>query len=126
MSLSRLRTLVASGLALVPVLLLAAGAGSASSTAATAAATLQSRVYAPYFETWSGDHIFRVASRSGAHHLTLAFIETPHAGIVQPGLERRQAPADDGRGLPERHPRPAPRGRKRDPVVRRVSAPTTR
>ena len=48
MPLHRLPTLVASGLALVPVLLLVAGAGSASSTAATAAATPQSRVYAPY------------------------------------------------------------------------------
>jgi hypothetical protein len=96
MPLHRLRTLVASGLALVPVLLLAAGAGSASSTAATAAATPQSRVYAPYFETWSGDHIFRVASRSGAHHLTLAFIETPRRGSCNPawnGDKRRPTTA---------------------------------
>ncbi len=96
MSTSRLRTLCALGLALTPVLLLAAGAGSGASTAATPAASPRARVYTPYFETWSRDHIYRVARRSGAHHLTLAFIETPRRGSCNPawnGDKRRPTSA---------------------------------
>jgi Glycosyl hydrolases family 18 len=84
MTVSRLRLLVAAGLALVPLLLLAAGAGSASTTAAAPLAPRAARVYAPYFETWSRNHIYRIARRSGAHHLTLAFIQTPRRGSCNP------------------------------------------
>jgi Glycosyl hydrolases family 18 len=76
--------LVALGLALVPALLLAAGATSGRSTAATPAASRQARVYAPYFETWSTNRVYDIARRSGAHHLTLAFIQTPRRGSCNP------------------------------------------
>src|SRR5215813_10855466 len=36
---------------------------------------LHAGVYAPYFETWTKDSIPVIASRSGAKHLTLAFIQ---------------------------------------------------
>jgi hypothetical protein len=81
---SRLRALLALGVALTPVLLLAAGAEAGPSTAAADAAPHQARVYAPYFETWSRNHIFRMATRSGAHHLTLAFIQAPKRGSCTP------------------------------------------
>ena len=41
-----------------------------------AAAALPSRVYAPYFETWSTDSIATVSQQSGVKHFTLAFLET--------------------------------------------------
>jgi len=44
----------------------------------------RARVYAPYFETWTRDHVYREAARSGAHHLTLAFIQVPHRGSCRP------------------------------------------
>ncbi len=48
------------------------------------AQTYRARVYAPYFETWTRDHMYREAVRSGAHHLTLAFIQTPRRGSCRP------------------------------------------
>ncbi len=84
MTASRLRALLALGVALTPVLLLAAGAEAGPSTAAAGAASTRARVYAPYFETWSRSHIYRMATLSGAHHLTLAFIQAPKRGSCTP------------------------------------------
>ena len=47
-----------------------------ASVAAAAASPLPARVYAPYFETWTGDSIASIAQQSGARYLTLAFLET--------------------------------------------------
>jgi hypothetical protein len=43
---------------------------------AAAASPLPARVYAPYFETWTGDSITTIAQQSGARYFTLAFLET--------------------------------------------------
>jgi hypothetical protein len=48
------------------------------------AQTYRARLYAPYFETWTRDHVYREAVRSGAHHLTLAFLQVPHRGSCRP------------------------------------------
>jgi hypothetical protein len=48
------------------------------------AQTYRARVYAPYFETWTHDHLYREAVRSGAHHIALAFIQTPRRGSCRP------------------------------------------
>ena len=48
----------------------------ATSVVAAAATPLPTHVYAPYFETWTGDSISGIAQQSGAHYLTLAFLET--------------------------------------------------
>ncbi len=37
-------------------------------------------VYAPYFETWTKANIPATARKSGAHYLTLAFLQTPKKG----------------------------------------------
>jgi hypothetical protein len=44
--------------------------------AASAATPLPTRVYAPYFETWTTDSITAVSQASGVKHFTLAFLET--------------------------------------------------
>jgi hypothetical protein len=43
---------------------------------AAAASPLPARVYAPYFETWTGESITTIAQQSGARYFTLAFLET--------------------------------------------------
>ena len=48
----------------------------ATSVVAAAATPLPAHVYAPYFETWTGDSISDIAQQSGARYLTLAFLET--------------------------------------------------
>jgi hypothetical protein len=73
---TRLLALAAVVTALVAALLLAGGA--------QAAPAYRARVYAPYFETWTHDHVYREAVRSGAHHFTLAFIQAPRRGSCRP------------------------------------------
>ena len=43
---------------------------------ATAATALPTRVYAPYFETWTTDSLTTISQQSGVKHFTLAFLET--------------------------------------------------
>ena len=45
-------------------------------SAAAAASPLPAHVYAPYFETWTGESITTIAQQSGARYVTLAFLET--------------------------------------------------
>ena len=45
-------------------------------TAAQAATPLPTRVYAPYFETWTTDSLTTTAEESGSPYFTLAFLET--------------------------------------------------
>src|SRR5207247_4872074 len=54
-----------------------------TATAATAAA-LPARVFAPYFETWTGDSMSGLSQQSGAKHLTLAFLQTASVGSCTP------------------------------------------
>jgi GH18 family chitinase len=58
-------------LALVAALVLMA-----ASSAQAAPATFPAHVYAPYFETWTGDSLTATAQQSGARFFTLAFLET--------------------------------------------------
>ncbi|MEU1132745.1 glycosyl hydrolase family 18 protein [Streptomyces sp. NPDC005900] len=57
----------------------AADAGKADGTA-QAASPLPARVFAPYFESWTGESPAALAAQSGAKHLTMAFIQTAKAG----------------------------------------------
>jgi hypothetical protein len=43
---------------------------------AMAASPIPAHVYAPYFETWTGESITTIAQQSGARYFTLAFLET--------------------------------------------------
>jgi hypothetical protein len=51
---------------------------------AQAATPLPSHVFAPYFEAWTGDSPADLAARSGAQHLTMAFLQTASAGSCTP------------------------------------------
>jgi len=63
-----MRAQLAQVLALVAVLTAAGGA--------SAATPLPTRVYVPYFETWTPDSLTATAEQSGARHFHLAFLET--------------------------------------------------
>ncbi|MFG2680808.1 glycosyl hydrolase family 18 protein [Streptomyces sp. NPDC048392] len=65
-------TVAAMGLAL-------AGTGTAE-----AGTPLPDRVFAPYFEAWTGESPAALAAQSGAKHLTMAFLQTATAGSCTP------------------------------------------
>ncbi|WP_233478199.1 carbohydrate binding domain-containing protein [Streptomyces mobaraensis] len=58
--------------------------GAGTATAATAATPLPPRVFAPYFETYGSDSPAALAEKSGAKHLTLAFLQTEAKGSCTP------------------------------------------
>ncbi|CAM5438881.1 chitinase [Streptomyces spiroverticillatus] len=61
--------------------LTATGLGTAQAAAGSStAAPLPARVFAPYFESWTGESPAALAAQSGAKHLTMAFIQTATAG----------------------------------------------
>jgi hypothetical protein len=68
MARSRTRLSVVAAIAIGGLLLQAGGV--------TAATALPSRVYAPYFETWTTDSLTTISQQSGVKHFTLAFLET--------------------------------------------------
>ncbi|MEU8890499.1 glycosyl hydrolase family 18 protein [Streptomyces sp. NPDC048442] len=79
------RTLLAAAVAsLAAATLTATGLGTAQAAGADdttrAAAPLPARVFAPYFESWTGESPAALAAQSGAKHLTMAFIQTATAG----------------------------------------------
>ncbi|HEY3957670.1 MAG TPA: hypothetical protein VGM53_30250 [Streptosporangiaceae bacterium] len=77
---SRAAALTAAAALAVSICAAAAPAGAASRPAARSA-TIPAQVYAPYFETYlAKSNIATVARASGAHYLTLAFIQTPKKG----------------------------------------------
>ncbi|MFE7558759.1 glycosyl hydrolase family 18 protein [Kitasatospora sp. NPDC057500] len=66
-----------------------AGAATASPAAAevsatTAAKPLPSRVFAPYFEAWTGESPAALSAQSGAKYLTMAFLQTATKGSCTP------------------------------------------
>jgi hypothetical protein len=83
----RPRTALALGLCVPLTVALGAGAAAAAARSAPAALHGQSlipgHVYAPYFETWTRSNIPATARKSGAHYLTLAFLQTPKKGSCQ-------------------------------------------
>jgi glycosyl hydrolase family 18 (putative chitinase)/carbohydrate binding protein with CBM5/12 domain len=62
--------------------LVALGGGAAH--AAAASTPLPSHVYAPYFETWTGDSMSGLASASGNKYLTMAFLQAATKGSCTP------------------------------------------
>src|SRR5262249_12322674 len=85
----RSRTALAIGLCVPLTVALGASAGAAAAAARSAPAAhhgqnlIPRHVYAPYFETWTRNNIPAVARKSGAHYLTLAFLQTPKKGSCQ-------------------------------------------
>ncbi|MGW2278442.1 glycosyl hydrolase family 18 protein [Streptomyces sp. NPDC001770] len=51
---------------------------------AQAATPLPSHVFAPFFETWTGDSPAALAAQSGTKHLTMAFLQTATPGSCTP------------------------------------------
>src|SRR5690242_12736076 len=83
----RPRTALAIGLCVPLTVALGTGAAAAAARSAPAAHHGQNliprHVYAPYFETWTRNNIPAIARKSGAHYLTLAFLQTPKKGSCQ-------------------------------------------
>jgi hypothetical protein len=86
----RPRTALAVGLCVPLTVALGAGAAAAAARSAPAAPAahhgqnlIPRHVYAPYFETWTRNNIAAIARKSGAHYLTLAFLQTPKKGSCQ-------------------------------------------
>ncbi|MFE6865703.1 glycosyl hydrolase family 18 protein [Kitasatospora sp. NPDC057692] len=61
-----------------------AGPAAVSAGASAAAAPLPTRVFAPYFEAWTGESPATLAAQSGAKHLTMAFLQTATKGSCTP------------------------------------------
>jgi hypothetical protein len=67
-----------------------------------AATALPSRVYAPYFETWTTDSLTTISQQSSVTHFTLAFLETTSktsCTLAWNGVKTQ--PVSAGRYLPE-------------------------
>jgi hypothetical protein len=56
---------------------LALVSGLAPGLAAAAPTAIPAHVYSPYFEAWTTDTLDGISTASGAHYLTIAFLETP-------------------------------------------------
>ncbi|HEY2575552.1 MAG TPA: glycosyl hydrolase family 18 protein [Streptosporangiaceae bacterium] len=79
-----------------------ASAAPASHPAGLTHARVQLPVYAPYFETYLPSSISAVARQSGAHFLTLAFIQTPKKGSCTPAWDgNAKEPLSGGHYLSE-------------------------
>ena len=78
----------------------AASAASAGRAAGPGLTPIPSRVYAPYFEAYLPTNISKIARRSDARYLTLAFIQTPKKGSCTPTWNGKQ-PLSSGHYLGE-------------------------
>ncbi|QES46415.1 chitinase [Streptomyces venezuelae] len=58
----------------------ALGLTAVSGAPAQAATPLPARVFAPYFESWTGESPAELSAQSGAKHLTMAFLQTASKG----------------------------------------------
>jgi hypothetical protein len=85
-SLSRVAVTVAAMLAATATGSMTAGAVTNARTTqpVRTAAAVPAHVYAPYFEVWTPDDVFTIASHSGVKYLTLAFLQTSKAGSCMP------------------------------------------
>ncbi|MER5349923.1 glycosyl hydrolase family 18 protein [Kitasatospora sp. NPDC002551] len=61
-----------------------AGPAVAEASATAAAKPLPSRVFAPYFEAWTGESPAALSAQSGAKYLTMAFLQTATKGSCTP------------------------------------------
>ena len=62
----------------------AAGLATLGTGTAQAATPLPDHVFAPYFESWTGESPVALAAQSGADHLTMAFLQTASSGSCTP------------------------------------------
>ncbi|MFF5768784.1 chitinase [Streptomyces tanashiensis] len=58
----------------------ALGLATVATAPAQAATPLPARVFAPYFESWTGESPAALSAQSGAKHLTMAFLQTAAKG----------------------------------------------
>ncbi|MGW3043444.1 glycosyl hydrolase family 18 protein [Kitasatospora sp. NPDC001159] len=80
----RLRRTVQAALTACATLAASAGLVAAGTGTAQAAAPLPSRVFAPYFESWTGQSPATLAAQSGAKYLTMAFLQAAAKGSCTP------------------------------------------
>ena len=78
----RARPLVIAGL--VTAVASCIAASSDAGQGAAPGAPLPQEVYAPYFETWTGDSLAATATLSGAHYFTMAFVQAAYSGSCAP------------------------------------------
>ena len=94
MARSRTRLSVLAAVAIGGLLLQAGGVA--------AATALPTRVYAPYFETWTTDSLTTISQQSGVKHFTLAFLETTSKSSCTLAWDGDKAqPVSGGRYLTE-------------------------
>ncbi len=80
----RLRRTIQAALTACATLAASAGLVAAGTSSAQAATPLPSRVFAPYFEAWTGQSPAALAAQSGAKHLTMAFLQAATKGSCTP------------------------------------------
>ncbi|MEV7771088.1 glycosyl hydrolase family 18 protein [Kitasatospora sp. NPDC086791] len=80
----RLRRTIQAALTACATLAASAGLVAAGTGSAQAATPLPSRVFAPYFEAWTGQSPAQLAAQSGAKHLTMAFLQAATKGSCTP------------------------------------------
>ncbi|MFE6050595.1 glycosyl hydrolase family 18 protein [Kitasatospora sp. NPDC056446] len=80
----RLRRTIQAALTACATLAASAGLVAAGTSTAEAATPLPSRVFAPYFEAWTGQSPAQLAAQSGAKHLTMAFLQAATKGSCTP------------------------------------------
>ncbi|MFE5797593.1 glycosyl hydrolase family 18 protein [Streptomyces sp. NPDC056503] len=71
-------------LAALTTVVAAAGLTTLGGASAQAATPLPNRVFAPYFEAWTGESPAALAAQSGTKHLTMAFLQTATKGSCTP------------------------------------------
>ncbi|MFI8081276.1 glycosyl hydrolase family 18 protein [Kitasatospora sp. NPDC086009] len=80
----RLRRTLQAALTACVTLAASAGLVAVGTASAEAATPLPTRVFAPYFEAWTGESPAALAAQSGAKHLTMAFLQAATKGSCTP------------------------------------------
>jgi hypothetical protein len=74
------RTLPAVVVALTVIATVGVGSAGTAATAAPGILAVPNHVFAPYFESWTGQSPAQLSQQSGAKHLTMAFLQTASRG----------------------------------------------
>ncbi|MFE3106300.1 glycosyl hydrolase family 18 protein [Kitasatospora indigofera] len=80
----RLRKSIQAIVATCATLVASAGLITVGTASAEAATPLPTRIFAPYFEAWTGESPAALAAQSGAKNLTMAFLQTATKGSCTP------------------------------------------
>ncbi|MEU9040359.1 MULTISPECIES: glycosyl hydrolase family 18 protein [unclassified Kitasatospora] len=80
----RLRRTIQAALTACATLAASVGLVATATSPAQAATPLPSRVFAPYFEAWTGQSPAQLAAQSGAKNLTMAFLQAATKGSCTP------------------------------------------